>query len=286
MAVRNRALMPCAVLLVLSGLLGAAGCTVAEGSGQGVPARTPSIVVPRTQPALRPAVDCAKSTEQLAAESETDGVQLTLSTDPSRTSLLLKNTGSLTVVVIPDAAFTTRLASAPHANPKDAASRAALTAVNNSGGVAAVPGIPPYVPKSQIVTLPPQWAVCALTDDAKETASVRYVQDRASSAQYFVTKGLADQLLLKTGSDRSRPTLIRCARGTLRALKAYPNLPDIELYVAVLGGPRYACRASYQALLGGDARATGQLGAAVINRLGSVPRLLPNSRLLTTAAGP
>jgi hypothetical protein len=270
--------MPCAVLLVV------AGCSIAEGSGTPDPARSPSIVVPRTQPVLKPAADCARSTEELPAESETDGVELTLSTDPSRTSLLVKNTGSLTVVVIPDAAFSTRLAAAPHANPKDAASRAALIAVNNSGGVAAVPEIPPYVPKTQVVTLPPQWAVCALTDDAKETASVRYVQDRASSAAYFVTKGLADQLLLKVSSDRGRPTLIRCARGTRGTLKAYPDLPDIELYVEILG-PRSACRAGYQALLR-DTRATGQLGATVINRLGSVPRLLPNSRLLTTTADP
>lgn len=270
--------MPCAALLVM------AGCSVAEGSSTPEPAQTPLIAVPRTQPALKPAVDCARSTEQLPAESETDGVQLTVSTDPSRTSLLLKNTGSLTVVVIPDAAFTTRLTAAPYANPKDEASRAALIAVNNSGGAAAITQIPQYVPKTQVVTLPPQWAVCALTDDAKETATVRYVQDQASSAEYFVTKSLADQLLLKVSSDRSRPALIRCARNTLGTLKAYPDLPDIELYVEILG-PSSACRAGYQALLRGDARAAGQLGAAVINRLGSAPRLLPNSRLFTTTAG-
>jgi hypothetical protein len=269
--------MPCVVLLVIT------GCSIAEGSGTPGPAPTPSIVVPRAQ-ALKPATDCARSTEELGAESETDGVQLTLSTDPSRTSLLLKNTGSLTVVVIPDAAFSTRLTAAPYANPKDGASRAALIAVNNSGGIAGIPEIPPYVPKTQMVTLPPQWAVCALTDDANETATVRYVQDRGSSAEYFVTKALADQLLLKVSSDRSRPTLIRCARGTLGTLKANPDLPDIELYVEILG-PRSACRAGYQALLD-DKRAAGQLGAAVVNRLGSAPRLLPNSRLLTTTAGP
>ncbi|GAA3100720.1 hypothetical protein GCM10010530_26360 [Kribbella aluminosa] len=233
--------------------------------------------------AQKPAADCGQSTEPLPPVSEADGVQLAASTDPSRTSLLLKNTGGMTVVVVPDADFSSRLIAAPSANPQDAASRNALIAVNNSIS-AELPGIPAYVPKSQVVTLPPQWAICALTDNLRETASVRYLQDRTSSAQYFVAKALADQLLLKVSADRSRQTLIRCARGTASTLKASPELPDIELYVEILG-PRTACRAGYKALLNEDERAAGQLGAAVLSRLGGVPRLIPNSPLFTTTAG-
>ena len=80
----------------------AVACSSAEGAGDGdggttvVP--TPSIVIPKTQPALKPATDCSKSTEPLQPESDVDGVQLDISTDPSLTSLLVKNTGSLSVL--------------------------------------------------------------------------------------------------------------------------------------------------------------------------------------------
>ncbi|TCC30211.1 hypothetical protein [Kribbella speibonae] len=280
MAVRGRVLIPCAGILLASAVV--AGCSVAEGSSPPPTVQpTPSIVVPRSTTALKPATDCTGSTQQLPTESETGGVQLTLSTDPSRTSLLLKNTGSLSVVVIPDASFTSRLVAAPYANPQDQASRAALIAVNNSG--AKMSDIPRYVPLTQVITIPPQWAVCALTDSAEETASVRYLQDRQSSAEYFVTKALADQLTVRTSLDRVRPALVRCAKSTLIVLASHPEMSDIELYVEILS-PRSLCQAGYKALLGGDSGATAQLEAAVIQRLGGAPRLLANSRLFSITA--
>ena len=276
MAVRIRAFLLCVVLLAV------AGCSAAAGSG-GAATAPPPIVLSRTPAAVKPATSCAHSTDPLSPVTDTDGVELTVSTDPSRTSLLLKNSGGLTVVVIPDEQFTTRLIAAPAADPKDAASRAALIAVNNGGSE--VPGVPAYVPKNQEITLPPQWAVCALTDDLKEVAGVRYVQDQASSAEYFVAKALADQLLLKTSSQRSRATLTGCARSTVTTMKKYPALHDIQLYIAILG-PRSICRTGFTALLHGDEGAAGQLGAAVLNQLGGVPRLLPDSPLLGVTAGP
>lgn len=276
-----RAFLPCIVLVAV------AGCSAAEGSdtpaSAPAPGVTPSVVVPRTVPARKAATSCARSTEPLAPAADTDGVELTLSTDPSRTSLLLKNTGGLTVVVLPDADFGSRLIAAPAADPKDAASRAALVAVNAGGGE--LPGVPAYVPRTQVIRVPPQWAICALSDDVKEIASVRYLQDQASSAEYFVAKALADQLLLRNSAARSRATLVSCARGTLNTLKANPTLQDIELYVAAVG-PGSACRARYKALLHGDERGAGQLGATVLNELGNAPRLLPDSALLGTTASP
>ncbi|MGW6196834.1 hypothetical protein ACWF0M_11870 [Kribbella sp. NPDC055110] len=254
-----------------------AGCSVAEGSSP-PPTVPPTTVAPRTQTSLKPATDCARSTVPLATEAETDGVQLTLSTDPSGTSLLLKNTGSLSVVVIPDSNFTSRLVAAPYANPQDQASRAALIAVNNSG--AKILGIPPYVPLGQVINLPPKWAVCALSDDAKERAGVRYLQDRVSSAEYFVAKALADQLLLTVSSEHTRPVLVRCAKSTLTVFKKHPRWVDIELYAEILS-PRATCRSGYKALLLGNARATEQLEATVIGRLGGAPHLLANSQLFT-----
>ncbi|MFF0267225.1 hypothetical protein [Kribbella sp. NPDC004536] len=278
MALRSRAFLLGVVLLAVAG---AAGCSASAGTA--APPSEPPIVLPQTPGALKPATNCAKSTESLAPAADADGVVLSVSTDPSHTSLLLKNTGSMTVVVIPDASYSTRLIAAPYANPKDAASRVALIAVNSGG--AQLPSIPAFVPKNQTITLPPQWAVCALSDNVKETASVRYVQNQASSAEYFVTKALADQLLVKMSMDRSRSTLIRCARTTTTMLGTNPGLPDIELYVKILG-PRSACRAGYTALLNGDERAAGQLGATVLNQLGSAPRLLPDSPLLGISASP
>ncbi|WP_327635846.1 hypothetical protein OHB24_38385 [Kribbella sp. NBC_00482] len=279
MAVRGRALMPCAVGLLSLAVV--AGCSVAEGSSPPATVEpTPSIVLPRST-ALRAATDCVGSTVPLPAEAEADGVQLTLSTDPSGTSLLLKNTGSLSVVIIPDANFTSRLVAAPYANPQDEASRAALIAVNNSG--AKVPGIPPYMPPTQVITIPPQWALCALTDNVKETASVRYRQDRPSSAEYFLTKALADQLVARSSADKVRPALVRCAKSTLSVLELHPEMSDIELYVEILS-PRNACRTGYKALLRGDASATEQFEATVIGRLGGVPRLRANSRMFAVTA--
>jgi hypothetical protein len=273
--------MRCVVVLVAAAL---AGCSAPDDTGAPpVQLPTPTIASPRTKPAVKPATDCTRSTVELPTESETDGVQLSVSTDPSRTSLLLKNTGGLSVVVIPDTSFATRLTTAPYANPKDAASRAALIAVNNSG--AKVVGIPRYVPLTQVVTLPPQWALCALTDDVTESAEIRYLQDRPSSAEYFVTKALADQLLATTSSARMQKTLVRCAKGTVSVLKTHPKMSDIELYVEILN-PRSACHTGYKALLDDDAEATEQLEAAVIGRLGRASPLMPNSPLFSITTRP
>jgi len=77
-------------------LLAVAGCTSAEGSSGASPVtETPSIVLPRTTGPVKPAADCAHSTEQLPAEAQADGVALSATTDPTRTSLLLKNIGGL-----------------------------------------------------------------------------------------------------------------------------------------------------------------------------------------------
>jgi hypothetical protein len=270
--------MACAALL-----LAVAGCSTSDAAGGTSADVTPPILLPTTQRATKAATDCKQSTVALPAESEIDGVQLEVSTDDSHTSLLVKNTGSLTVVVIPDATFDTRLISAPHADPKDSASRAALIAVNNSGARAAIREIPKYVPATQTITLPPQWAVCALTDNVEETAGVRYLQDKASSAEYFVAKGLADQLLARMSVGRAAPTLVKCTRATLTELTAHPELPDIEQYADILGSGS-SCRNSYKALLQGNEHDTAQLSSAVLNRLEGAPRLAAGSRLFDAVA--
>ncbi|MFI5694163.1 hypothetical protein ACIA58_20110 [Kribbella sp. NPDC051586] len=244
---------------------------------------TPSIVLPRTTGPVKPAADCSHSTEQLPPEAQADGVVLTASTDPTRTSLLLQNIGGLSVIIMPDAGFTSRLIAAPSVSPTDPASRAALIAVNNSGGLAGVLDIPVFMPKSQIITVPPQWAVCVLSDSLKEFATARYLQDKPTSAQYFLTKALADQLLLKNSAARTQPTLIRCAKSTVDVIKGKPSLSDVEQYVNVLA-PGSPCRNSYQALLHSDRNAADELATAVLSELQATPRLHANSDLLLTTA--
>jgi hypothetical protein len=281
-AVRGWGLVSCAVLVL--GLT--AGCSSAEGSAddETTTISTPEIVLPTTPQVLEAAADCSKSTVELAPEAVAEGVELTLSTDPSRTSLLVKNTGSLSVLILPDAKFVTRLVAAPYASPADQSSRVALVAVNGSGVLRSVRGLPPYLPTSQIVVLPPQWAVCALTDTLDEVAGVRYLRDKASSAEYFVTNALADRLIPQVDADKARPGLIRCARDTLVLLTSQPNLPDIELYAEVLG-TRSSCYGRVKGLLGSNERAAQQLTTAALNELERASRLLANTRLYDVVAG-
>ncbi|MFF0345762.1 hypothetical protein [Kribbella sp. NPDC004875] len=240
--------------------------------------------MPRTEAASKPAVDCAHSDVRLPAVSDTDGVELTVRTDPSRTSLLVKNTGNLTVVVIPDANFDSRLAPSPYANPTDPASQGALAAVDGTPG-GSMPEIPSFVPGGQVITVPPGWSTCALTDNPREVASIQYFQDRTSSAEYILTRGLAEQLLAKHSVARTRPVLDRCSKDTLNVVKLHPEMSDIELYAEILGA-KSSCRAAYRGLLSADGQAADQLATTVLNRLASGPQLAPNSQLLsTTAAG-
>ena len=280
-AMRNRVLAPFAVLIAM---VAVAGCSSAEGdSGDGTTVTTPEIVIPTTPAVLKPAADCSKSTVPLDPVSEMDGVRLDASTDPTRTSLLLTNTGSLSVIVVPDASFASRLVAAPYANPTDRASKAALTAVTHSGPLGPDRGLPPYVPSTQVFIVPPQWAVCALTDDVREAAGVRYLRDKVSSAEYFVAKGLADQLVSKFESKKTGPTLIRCVKNTLQLLRAHPDLADVELYAEILGAES-TCRAGYKTLLGQDERAAERTGTTVLNLLERTPRLLETTRLFQALA--
>ncbi|MEV4264316.1 hypothetical protein [Kribbella sp. NPDC049584] len=265
-------------------LLAVAGCSSTEGSNGSSPVtETPSIVLPRTTGPVKAAADCSHSTEELPAEAQADGVALAATTDPTRTSLLLKNIGGLTVIIMPDAGFTSRLIAAPSGNPTDLPSRAALIAVNNSGGLAGVLDIPVFMPKNQVIVVPPEWGVCVLSDSLKEFATARYLQDKGTTAQYFLTKALADQLLDNNSLARTQPTLIRCAKSTADVIKGKPTLSDIEQYVEILA-PGSPCRNSYQALLHSSPDAADELATAVLSELQATPRLKVNSDLLLTTA--
>jgi len=258
-----------------------AGCSNASGADQSGGGPITPFALPSSAQPLRAVADCSKSDIPLDPASAMDGVRLDASTDETQTSLLLKNTGNLSVIVVPDARFTTRLVTARLHNPKDAASVAALSAVNGSGSLATVTELPTGLPTSQVFIVPPDWAVCALTDDVSEIASVRYLRDKASSAEYFVAKGLADQLL----PQKKKPAnaLLECTRDTLQMLKEHPDLPDVQMYAELLGGES-KCRASYEALLSHDEKAAQRTGTMVLNLLERAPRLLATTKLFEAGA--
>ena len=180
--------------------------------------------------------------------------------------------------------FTSRLVTAPYANPTDQASQAALIAVTNSGHWVLIAACRRTFRATQVFIVPPQWAVCALTDDIREAARVRYLRDKVSSAEYFVAKGLADQLLSRFESNKAKPTLIKCVKNTLQLLR--PSRPGGHR--AVRRDPRRGVhvRAGYKALLGHDERATQRTGTTVLNVLERTPRLLETTRLFEARRTP
>ncbi|MBB6570231.1 hypothetical protein HPO96_37290 [Kribbella sandramycini] len=277
--------MPIAVLLIA---LCAAGCSSAVGStyvGEEpttpVPATTAKSRTP--QSAGKAATDCSKSTVRLPAVSAVDGVRLEAATDPTRTTLLLKNTGNLAVLVVPDGKWSTRVLPASFANPEDTASQTALIAVNKSG-ILNPQELPSHVPPSQALILPPQWAVCGLSDNIREIAGLRYLREKTASAEYFVLKALADQVVaVKTPSaSKFDAGMLRCAKATRQLLKERVDLQDIEFYAELLKRDS-PCQQAFSSLMPSDTAAQRAMAQA-LSRLERVPHLLENTPLLDAHA--
>lgn len=255
----------------------AAGC---GPTGDGDPTPTPTPTPTSPPPPQTAATDCSSSDQVLPSASSLPGVSLTLSTDPTQTSLLMKNTGQLTAVVIPDEARTTRITTAPYANPDDEVAAAALEAVAKSGFAAHVPGLPPDIPVDQVYVVPPDWAVCALTDRLGVSARTRYLRDKVSSAQYRTAKYLGDQLVsfITPSQLKSSRSLVSCAKGAQNAVEGYPDLDGLDLYERVIGTGT-ACWDTYKRLLANDEEArTAQSKALTV--LEKSPKLLRTSKFL------
>ncbi|WP_405060015.1 hypothetical protein OG474_45810 [Kribbella sp. NBC_01505] len=269
--------------------LGAAGCSSAVGSeyvGDDAPTAPPSKSSSKPsngtkKPAATPkaAADCSKSTRRLPAVTAVDGIRLEAATDSSRTSLLLKNTGNLAVIVVPDAKWSTRVVAAPFASPPDAASKTALKAVANSGILSPQTQLPGNVPASQALIVPPGWAVCGLSDSPGEVAGLRYLRDKTASAEYFVLKALADQAIaVKTPASQTfYAGLLRCGKATRQLLKERVDLQDIEFYAELLrtGSP---CQLAFRTLVPTEAGSQRAMAQA-LSRLERVPHLQENTPL-------
>jgi len=283
---RGRALVPTVIAVVITAL-GAAGCSSAVGS-EYVGADAPTISAPpvsrKPSTPLKAATDCTTATRRLQAVTAVDGVRLEAATDPARTALLLKNTGNLAVIVVPDAKWNTRVLPAPAASPTDKASATALSAVTNSGILSPLIKLPGNVPSTQALIVPPGWAVCGLTDKVGEVAGVRYLREKTASAEYFVLKALADQAVaVKTPAAQTfYAGLLRCGKATRLLLKERVDLEDIEFYAELLeaGSP---CQLAFETLFSNDATAQRAMANA-LSRLERVPHLLENTLLLEAQA--
>lgn len=104
-----------------------------------------------------------------------------------------------------------------------------MEAVAKSGFAAHVPGLPPDIPVDQVYVVPPDWAVCALTDRLGVSARTRYLRDKVSSAQYRTAKYLGDQLVsfITPSQLKSSRSLVSCAKGAQNAVEGYPDLDGL-----------------------------------------------------------
>lgn len=237
----------------------------------------PTIVEPTVEPLVAPS-SCEDSDLTLADATAPPGVTLKLSTDSTNTTLLLTNSGSLSVAVFPHQDGRTHLAAAPYANPSDAASIEALNAVASVANPNSVPEMPAGVPLDQVYFVPPGWSVCGTTGDLNQAAQVRYLRDKASSATYFATKALADQFVkfFTPKSMQRAQTLETCARETNTLLTDTPSLTNSDLYTGLITGGT-ACRSSFKALLG-DAEEARSAESGALKWLKRTPQLLENSK--------
>ena len=265
-------------------------CLTAVGCGSGTggqeaeagPTSSESVEPPPVSPAARrPATDCSSATTPATQSGVTQGVSASTTTDATGTSLLLKNTGQLALVVIP--VGTTRLQPAPEANPSDLASQLALDALASTFLPSEVPGLPAGVPADQVFVVPPDWAVCAVTGRLDTSARVQFLTDKASTAKYALVKQLSDDAvdLLTPPRLKNQQALRACAQGMDRLLIEQPQLNGFDLYAtAVRTGT--SCQSSYTALLGNsEPQAAQRTESRLLGLLKKSPTLIENTRLIT-----
>jgi len=233
-----------------------------------------------------PATSCSLSDQRLPTATDLPGITFALRTDPTRTSLLMKNTGELTAIVIPAGEGTTRLETAPYANPEDAASTLALEAIVKSGVSTQLPGMPAGVPLDQVFVVPPGWAVCALTDQLGVPPRTQYLRDKVSSAKYFAAQQLASQLIISRVTPQRVKTsraLVSCVEGSASMLETYQDQQHLDLYSSIIGTGTN-CRAAYKGLLGNDEQAASKVESRAMQWLAKSPKLLKTTKFVVAIA--
>jgi hypothetical protein len=193
------------------------------------------------------ATDCSQSNVPVAVPSTIPTGTISAETDNTRTSLLIKNTGDQTLLVIPQQE--TSLQQTPSVNPTDAVDLAALKAVTQVPFLGADNNIPAGTQLSTIFIVPPQYGVCGTVAEIGEYADVSVERDKEASAMWFVAHAVAKSLYEKitTGGDEDVQALTTCASDTASLTSKYPDLSDVDLYATVMQAGA-SCYKSYEAV--------------------------------------
>lgn len=248
--------------------------TTAGCAGDGSTSDTGTQQPPASLTPPRAATDCSSSTTPVGQTGVTQGVSASTTTDATGTSLLLKNTGQLSLVVVPAGA--TRLTEAPDASPGDEASMLALNQVARTFTPSAVPGLRVGVNGAFVV--PAEWAVCALTDQLGTPAGVEFLSDKASTAKYTLAKAVFDfaEGRLTPPQLARQESFTACVQGVDTVLRTRPELNGFDLYAETVG-TGFSCRSIAQLASNSDAPAAESRLLALLKKS---PTLIENGRLV------
>jgi hypothetical protein len=196
------------------------------------------------------AIDCSQSAIKLITPPTIPSGSILAETDSTRTSLLIKNTGDQTVLVIPRQ--NTALQPTPDINPQDFVDSTALKALSESTFLETDPNLPLGTPLNSVYIVPPGYGVCGTVPEVGEYPYVTIQQDRVASATWFVLHAVAQSL-----SDRLRENtfegsetiqaMATCANGTASLASSRPDLASADLYANVMQTSA-GCYKSYKAV--------------------------------------
>src|SRR5215470_8250702 len=198
----------------------------------------PSLSLPPPSPtnsSLTAATDCSQPNTDVPTSSAFPPDTYSAKTDSTRTSLLIQNTGPLTLFVT--AEENTVLQPTPDINPTDPADNLALKALVGSDV------FQPYYSAGYtapgVYVLPPGYGVCGTVPYIYQIAKVTIWRDRDASAAWFATHSLTQALYgrlesIKLNNDKTVQAMVTCANGTVSVASSNPDWSDADLYANVM----------------------------------------------------
>jgi hypothetical protein len=201
-------------------------------------------------PPVTAATDCSQSDVELLTSAALPSGTYSAKTDRTRTSLLIQNTGSSTLIV--RAWQNTALQPTADINPADPVDAVALRGLAASNVLATDPNIPAGTPLDAIYIVPPQYGVCGTVSSIFDSPGVFIEPNRNASAAWYVAHSVAQTVYDKLHSyafkpDKNAQAMMTCARETVSLASQRPDLSDPDLYANVmqLGSN---CYQSYEAV--------------------------------------
>lgn len=185
---------------------------------------------------------------------------ITVTTDVTRTSLLISNVSELTLVVIPETRETEVDDPSYHGSYADQSASALAyqslnadtlvrydTVVSSATGTY---GLAPY----QAYFVPPQWSVCAHVPYTYDKVQLGIDRDNDASLAYFTAEKLAALTLrYATPASISRAnSLLDCATGTLQLINSNPGNTNASTFLPQLFSTGSSCYEGLKNLLGSD----------------------------------